>query len=373
MTEHPTAVVIDARDAAANRDARPLAEGDPGRLASGVGCWRKRTAVPRSWIIRRLIPAVGLITMVVLPAGALAGCTLIPGGTASVTSKPFFSTLRFDAASGRANALTVSVGTQGDFGYPSSLLLTDAVNGVTPGPGCTTVDNNTVRCSFDPATSIGFSDQIIRLGDGNDSFATPAALPAVVHAGAGDDTVNGGPSNDVIYEDSDALDRDSFSGGAGRDWIRYIDVMQAVNVSINDVADDGRPGENDNVGSDIEHISGTGNADTLTGDGDPNVIFSVHPDDPNNTSQMTGGVVIDGGGGGDVIWGSNWGSPDRLSGGTGNDEIEGYSGNDVLSGGAGNDTLRGGTGFDALDGGTESDYCDVGPDGGTTVNCETGP
>jgi Ca2+-binding RTX toxin-like protein len=322
---------------------------------------------------RRLIPTVALLSVVVLAAGALAGCTPIPGGTAWVgAGDPLSSTLHFDADSWRENRITVTVATT-TWGYPTTLRVWDAASGVTPGPGCTAVDASTVLCSIDPTTSIAFGQQVIQLGDGNDSFANWTTVNSVVHAGEGDDTVNGGPGNDVIYEDSDALDRDSFSGGDGGDKVVYTGVMHAVNISLNDVADDGRPGEQDNVNSEMEGITGTGNADTLTGDGDRNWIASVDFDASVNVNELTGGVVIRAGGGDDFIDGANWGSPDQLFGGTGDDYVVGYAGNDTIRGGAGNDWLRGGAGFDAIYGGDGSDFCDVELDGGTAVNCETGP
>jgi Ca2+-binding RTX toxin-like protein len=329
----------------------------------------------RSPGLRRLLTTVGVMPAV-LVAAALSGCTPTPGGTASVTSQSFSSRLVFDAVSGRNNSMTVSLGAQGDWGWPSALLLTDARNPITPGPGCARVSDNTVRCSIDGAASFGFGYQVIRLGDGNDSYASSVVMGSTVHAGAGNDTIDGGPSADVIYEDSDSLDRDTFSGGGGGDWVLYAGGMHAVNISLNDTADDGRPGEGDNVKSDVENISGTGNADTLTGNSQANTIGGPSPvlDFPADFDQLTGGAVVNGGGGPDEIWGTGWGgAADRLSGGTGDDTIYALTGDDVVSGGAGNDSLWGNAGFDALDGGSETDSCDVGPDGGTAVNCETGP
>ncbi len=356
---------------------------------------RRRRALAVPGASRRFLTTVGLVPAVLM-AAALAGCAPTPGGTASVTSGSFTSGLSFDAVGGRNNSITVALGAQGAWGRPSALLLTDARNPITPGPGCTRVDDNTVRCSTDGTTSIGFVQQVIRLGDGNDSYASSATLDGTtihagagddtvngsatldsttIHAGAGDDTVNGGPSSEVIYEDSDSLDRDSFSGGGGGDWVLYAGVMHAVNISLNDTADDGRPGEGDNVKSDVENIGGTGNADTLTGNGQANTFGGPNPvlDVPLDVDQLTGGAVVNGGGGPDVIWGSNWGRADRLFGGTGDDTVYGFAGGDVVSGGAGNDTLWGHAGFDALDGGNETDWCNLGPDGGTAVNCESGP
>src|SRR5262245_52919607 len=142
---------------------------------------------------RRVLFVLGLVPLVVLAAGTLAGCAfIIPGGTASVSPNygSFFSTLHFDAAGGRDNDITVSVGDPGSFGFPASLVLTDARNGVTPGPGCTPVALNTVRCSFDATRSVGVADQVVRLGDGNDTYTNSvpgqgSLFGAEVHAGAG--------------------------------------------------------------------------------------------------------------------------------------------------------------------------------------------
>jgi len=225
----------------------------------------------------------------------------------------------------------------------------------------------------------GPSGNEIDAGAGNDTVIGGAAQD-VLHAGTGNDTVNGGGGNDVVYEDSDALDIDAFSGGTGRDSVHYVGVLHGVNISLNDIADDGRPGEGDNVKSDIEDIRGSGFADTMTGDGDANSILPVDISEIGTVETPGAGIIVNGGGGNDEIWGSaSASSGDRLRGDTGDDTIIGWAGDDVLSGGAGDDRLEGFTGFDALDGGSENDYCDVGPAyliddvGGTAANCETGP
>lgn len=284
------------------------------RLMSAPGA--RRTA-------RRLVGAFA-VAPVVLVAAVLAGCTPTSGGTASVTSFNFVATLHFDAVSGRSNDITVSLDVQGPSGYPSSLLLTDSESPVTPGAGCTRVSDNTVRCSS--GETLGFPNERIRLGDADDTFATSVAFKGqnLVDAGSGDDTLHGGPGDDTLVEGSDGFDRDSFSGGPGSDFLSYGNVQHAVSISLNDLADDGRAGEGDNVKSDIEQLLGTGAADTLTG--------SAH-----------------------------------------NNSLRGGGGNDVVSGGPGGDALYGDEGFDALDGGSDSDYCDVGPDGGRRTNCESGP
>jgi Ca2+-binding RTX toxin-like protein len=172
---------------------------------------------------------------VVLVAGALAGCTPTPGGTASVTHNDFAYGLRFDAVTGRANGITVSVGTQGPYGYPTALVLTDSRNPVTPGSGCTRVNDNTVRCEVTPGS---FVFQRIQLGDGNDSFTSPVASPliALVDAGAGADTVSGGTGDDDF---SGGVGNDTLLGRAGYDELNggtetdYCDVGSGGGYTVN--------------------------------------------------------------------------------------------------------------------------------------------
>lgn len=153
-------------------------------------------------------------------------------------------------------------------------------------------------------------------GDGGDTMV----------GNEGADTYSGGAGADLLSEGNasittDALDADTYFGGPGVDTVRYFSAQQRVVVDLDDVADDGRDGEGDNVRSDVENLEGGAGNDSLTG----NV------------------------------------APNRLGG---------KGGGDTLDGKAGDDLLRGEGGFDLLDGGTESDDCDVGANGGTETNCE---
>ena len=102
---------------------------------------------------------------------------------------------------------------------------------------------------------------------------------------------------------------DALHGGAGRDSLSYS-AHGAVSVSLDDLSNDGAPGEGDNVGGDIESVTGTVSADTLTGDEGPNTFLGGDGDD-----------TIDGRGGADV-----------LSGGAGGDVVIGGAGRDMLAG-----------------------------------------
>ena len=284
--------------------------------------------------------------VVVLPAAVLtAGCAP-SGGTVSVDFQKF---LTFTAAAGKANDVTVTRD-------GSAVLVHDAGDAVRPGDGCTAVDGNTVRCS-DPITAI-----VLRLGDGDDHAVNSTALTGKFIGGPGSDrltggsvgdaffgdvgadTVNGGGGDDLFDEaqttaDTDALDADTYIGGAGIDSVTYARGTTAVAVDLDGVADDGRPGEGDNVGADVETVRGGPGNDTLVGDADGNTI------DGND------GV-------------------DLLKGGDGGDLLRGGAGGDSIDGEAGNDTLKGDSGFDLLVGGSGTDDCDVGFDGGSETGCE---
>jgi hypothetical protein len=131
----------------------------------------------------------------------------------------------------------------------------------------------------------------------------------LITGGVGDDRIDGGPGSDQIY------------GGLGADEVAYCDRAAAVDVSLDDLADDGSSGEADNVHLDIERITGGTGNDRLVGSETVNA----------------------------------------LSGGEGADYIDGKSGNDTLDGGAGDDTLLArDTSIDRADCGTGSaDRADV--------------
>jgi Ca2+-binding RTX toxin-like protein len=110
-------------------------------------------------------------------------------------------------------------------------------------------------------------------------------------------------------------------GGEGVDTVTYADRTAGVNVSLDNVANDGTAasasaiGEGDNAHSDIENIVG--------------------------------------GKGNDRLFGSD--AANTISGGDGNDYIEGRGGADVIEGGGGNDEIHGGAGNDQIYGGPGAD------------------
>jgi Ca2+-binding RTX toxin-like protein len=115
--------------------------------------------------------------------------------------------------------------------------------------------------------------------------------------GAGTNTLEGGYGNDLFVSGPGA---DDVIGGFGFDRVSYASRTTGVVVTIGSGgANDGAPGEGDNVRGDVEEADGGAGGDTLTGNGG------------NNT----------------------------LLGNGGNDTINGLGGGDILSGGAGSDSI----------------------------------
>jgi Ca2+-binding RTX toxin-like protein len=295
---------------------------------------------------------VAVVAPLVLTAGLLAGCGPPAHGTVTASNGGMI----FTAASEKANDVTVTA-------VGGGVEISDAGDTITPGNGCTRVDDDTARCG-------GVTSMALLLKDGNDVASNntnvpatlfPSAGPGGMSGGPGDDDLFGGSAADHLFGDAgfdwlygnggpdrfvggdnqdvfvegigaaviDALDADTFEGGSGGpDLISYLGAAARVRVDLDDVADDGRPAtpvtpaEGDNVKADVEHVQSGGGNDSLVGDADANFL-------------------------------------------------RGASGADDISGGAGNDTLWGQSGVDPLDGGEGTDACDVGEDGGITVNCES--
>jgi Ca2+-binding RTX toxin-like protein len=109
-------------------------------------------------------------------------------------------------------------------------------------------------------------------------------------------------------------------GGGGQDFFSYsgLEGRPSLDVSLDDTANDGAPGEGDNIHPDIEVLIGIDQVvNTFVGSAGPN--------------EFQGGSLGDnfsGGGGDDYLRG--FGGGDDIDGGTGKDRIEGSSGADIL-------------------------------------------
>jgi Ca2+-binding RTX toxin-like protein len=227
-----------------------------------------------------------------------------------------------------------------------------------------------------------------------------------MHGGAGNDDLHGGCGNDTLFaEDGDDIvsgyegddkalggngndkncepcpdaafaigpggeslrsGADVFEGGAGRDHAdysgsefegRHVYESGPAVVSLDGVANDGAPGEFDNIMPDVEDLTGGLDDDILVGN-----------DADNRIDGREGNDQVSGLGGVDVLLGgeSDLGR-DRLDGGRGADQLDGGPGDDRLFGGDEDDSLDGDSGSDALDGGGGNDLVQGGPGSDTSV------
>jgi Ca2+-binding RTX toxin-like protein len=217
-----------------------------------------------------------------------------------------------------------------------------------------------------------------------------------------------GGAGDDVFRLSTAGER--IEGGGGTDSVTYEDrgATVAVSADPDGVADDGAPGELDNLIS-IENLRGGSGNDVLGGTTGTNILnggpgvdtatyagrvepITANLDDAANDGAgsendlLQGFESLTGGSGNDFLTGSP--APNTLSGGPGNDVLDAGDGTDTLLGDAGNDQLTGGSGVDgyaggdgddnltAFDGLAESVDCGGGTDGAavdvadTLANCE---
>ena len=248
---------------------------------------------------------------------------------------------------------------------------TDRIGARTPGPpitagaGCMQVEIHVVECFASgpriATVNLGDGDDrlaynfnavngsFVHAGDGNDDVQGGTGSDSIdgeggddsLQGGGAEDAINGGPGNDTIgnFDDQgndtmnggDGNDRivafrdqgaDVYFGGAGTDLMDYISRDVGVNVSLDDVANDGASGEGDNAHSDLENIRGTRERDVLIGDSGRNLLQGFGGDDtlrggsPPTKSGIfaTPAISVD----------------DTLDGGTGRDLLRGDGGADVL-------------------------------------------
>jgi Ca2+-binding RTX toxin-like protein len=164
-------------------------------------------------------------------------------------------------------------------------------------------------------------------GDGNDE----------VDGGSGSDKVYGGAGNDTMWGDHyDDPSPDVIDGGAGydntEDWSdpEQLENQPSIDVTLDGVANDGRPGEHDNV-TNVEkfHMYVVGR---LVGS-DAAEEMNIY--NPGNTGPST----VIGKGGNDRLIANDF--DDSVDGGAGNDHVEGGMGNDAVTGGPGQDVIYG--------------------------------
>jgi Ca2+-binding RTX toxin-like protein len=332
-------------------------------------------------------------------------------------------------ALGRAGAAGATIALGGQAGDALKLIGTTGADSFVAGAGGFAINAD----GFVDLTVTGAVAVTVSLDDGDDVFSgagnavTGAAFASAItvyggagndtlRGGAGDDVLDGGAGNDTFTTGAIADGGDALHGGPGTDTADYSARSAAITVTIDDAADDGAPGEADNVATDIEILKGGLGDDHLTGSPGNDTIFGgpgndvlaggdgndvLNGDAGNDTfdegASANGADVMNGGAGIDTVsYAARSGdvsvSLDALAndgealeldkvmldvenvvGGTGNDTItgsaldnvlDGGAGDDVVSGGPGNDTLRGGPGNDTLRGDAGDDRFDEAADTG---------
>ncbi len=224
----------------------------------------------------------------------------------------------------------------------------------------------------------GFGDDTLKGSGGTDEVRGHEGADDL-QGGDGDDQLDGGADNDRLVGNAGS---DHLAGGPGTDLVDYSAELVPVNVSTNDFANDGVAGEGDNVGSDVESLSGGIDADRLVANGGDGIVSGGGGDD-----------VLDGGAGADVLLGGDGadsadysgrtapinadlstpggdgeagendnlaGDVEKLFGGAAGDVLTGDGAGNVLIGGGGNDTLVGNGGFDLILAGGGEDLLDGG-------------
>lgn len=292
---------------------------------------------------------MAIVAVLWFASSSFAGTALVDRGGGE-----FSTVLIYAAAPGERNQVVVAPEGAGD----GMLVLRDAGAVVRTGPGCTPIDEHTVRCAR--PVSVG-----VDADDGDDAVVLAAGTSGVAIGGDGADTLSGpgilygGPGNDVLTgSDSsvcanpkDADCGETLVGGAGDDVLRGGGGGDnLIGDGANTPADNRFGIPESGRGNDV--IDGGAGGDTISFPGrGVGVRVDLADDAPTGSSgerdRVTGVENAVGGDGADVLLGND--ERNRLTGGAGDDRIDGRGGNDRLEDvGPGADTLRGGAGDDKL-------------------------
>ncbi|HEY6592626.1 MAG TPA: calcium-binding protein, partial [Asanoa sp.] len=299
-----------------------------------------------------------------LPPGAVAVDVAIGTGPAA-------NTLFVVAAPGEGNSLTIARDASGFTVDENGAATMTPGAGCGPGPG-----PNTATCP-----GVGVSQLSISLGDGDDAVTVGAPTNAVILGGPGDDQLQGGTGQDV------------FEGDEGTDGVSYGPRVAPITTSKDGVANDGEANEGDNIGSDVERITGGSANDSIGGGPDADILDGGPGDDI-----LSGGPGADqllGGPGRDAVaytspadvkvWletgiggSAQPGDSDRIAdvedvaGGDERDTVTGSGDDNALGGGRGEDYVDGRAGVDRVDGGGNADVV-VARDGAPDEPVSCGP
>ncbi len=287
-----------------------------------------------------------------LSVGAFAALLALgPAGAAASTVSKSGTTLTYTAANNETNQTIVLLS-------GANYAFSDSGATVAVGAGCTSTGAHSANCA-----AAGITGITINSGNLNDLAWETASVPTTVFGGDGDDNMIGGNGNDVLIG---CLGNDTYNGGGGgdtfadgafctgggTDTVSYSSrpASDSLFISLDGVANDGVAGERDNVGTDIEDVTGGAGDDIITGSAAANTIDGGNGQD-----------AIDGGAGNDTLMGGN--DDDKLTGG---------DGADILDAGAGDDDVEAVDGFvDDVSCGTGFDFGTADPADHVNPNCDS--
>jgi Ca2+-binding RTX toxin-like protein len=147
-------------------------------------------------------------------------------------------------------------------------------------------------------------------GDSNDDVLNGGAGNDFLYGGADNDQLNGGDDNDVMYVGdgvdvvnggSDTIAWAAATGFTGGDWLSYSAYNIGVNVNLATAAVSG--GASGDTFSNIEHLSGSKQADVLVGHGSVAGMIKGNGGNDKITAGAAAGDVLVGGTGRDTMTG----------------------------------------------------------------------
>jgi hypothetical protein len=319
-------------------------------------------------------------TIVAAFAALTLSCIAVPAASASTVTFGADGALVVTAAPGERNKLGIQAA--GD--ESGRVVVYEGTPGLPvtgPADRCQQFDGS-VTCTLDPAAGVR-----VDAGDGDDwvyvSSDLPATMPVALAGGPGDDrlqassdgqptSLDGGPGTDELDGGSgidtliggdgdDSLDgkgsSDRLDGGAGDDLLNgdgskgaapdvidggpgydriesewqqatYSAPPVPITLTLAGGADDGRPGEGDDVRN-VERVITSG----------PSRLVGTDAGEYLEVFQVSSPSEILGGGGNDTLRAND--GADRLDGGPGDDDLDAGFGDDTIVGGPGRDSIAG--------------------------------
>lgn len=343
---------------------------------------------------RHRVPGAPTVMVVTLAAAVVPVLAVSPASAADGASVARVQgNVTYNSGVGAVNNVQVSIDASGQ------IEVADAA-GVSAVAPCANVTAQLVRCGT------GVTQLNVILADGPDQVSQQAPVLALVQGNGENNTLRVGRAPGAAAT--------RFLGGEGFDTVDYSQADRFVTVTLDDLDNDGRPGDRDNISATVEQVIGSGFPDQLTGGALSNVLDGALGSDvmtalagndrfaegsrANGADVLLGGAGIDtadysgrtadlrialngvaddgqvgeldkirevetvvSGSGSDVLVGGLIGEELRAS--SGDDELSGGNGDDTLVGGQGTDVHRGGAGNDTIvarDGERDIVQCGVG-------------